>query len=167
MVNCRECDAEVSSQAKICPRCGIPKPWLPKTSGFAVCLGLFLIIVMCSYMGGKTKPAIYLTQTDFTTDTELGIESQMMVFVTLTIVWVIVMAFVTATFPTKTSIHEIQLLLIGLGFWGWLATIYIADRLRGERQEITDLLEEIREIQEFESQRKTMILSSRKTKPRS
>ena len=86
------------------------------------------------------------------------------VFATLTVIWAIFIGTISNVFSAKTSIHEIQVILIGLGFWVWLATVYIADRLRDERQKITDILEEIKEIQETDSQRKAMILSARRKK---
>ena len=57
LVNCRECDAEVSNQAKKCPYCGIPRPGLATgSSGWAVGVGLFLIIAMCTYMERRPEP---------------------------------------------------------------------------------------------------------------
>ena len=57
LVRCRDCNAGVSSQAKICPHCGRPIPSRRSVSeGFVVCTGLILIIGMCAYMAQETEP---------------------------------------------------------------------------------------------------------------
>ena len=73
-------------------------------------------------------------------------------FVILTMVWVAVMGVVTIVFFSGSSAHGIEALLIGLGFWVWLATMYISYQLGNEGERITDRLDEIKEIQEQDHQ---------------
>ena len=108
-----------------------------------------------------------------------------MLFIVLTVFWVFAMVVVIATFPTKSSIHEIEVILIGLGLWVWLATMYLSYRLnterqkvtdildetqeqiRDERRKITDILREIRKAQNYDFEQKPTELHPRKNKPRS
>ena len=108
-----------------------------------------------------------------------------MMFIVLTVFWVFLMVVVIATFPTKSSIHEIEVILIGLGFWVWLATMYLSYRLnverqnitdtldetqgqiRDERRKITDILKEIRKAQNYDFEKKPTELHPRKNKSRS
>ncbi len=49
---CRECKAKVSSEAKVCPSCGVPNPYRPKRIGVLGWLGAgfvgILAFTMCS-----------------------------------------------------------------------------------------------------------------------
>ena len=89
-----------------------------------------------------------------------------MVFVALTIVWLLVMVAVNSIVDSKSAIHEILVVLMGLGLWSWLATIYVSYRLNDERKKITEILEKLREAQEHGSQRETMSSCPSKIKSR-
>lgn len=50
MAQCRECDAEVSSEAKVCPKCGVSKP-VKKTSIFVkVIVGFMGFVILSSIL---------------------------------------------------------------------------------------------------------------------
>ena len=56
LINCPECDNEVSSQAQLCPKCGyvLKKPKKEKKSGSGCgsgCLALIAIIVILGFIG--------------------------------------------------------------------------------------------------------------------
>lgn len=55
LVNCRECNAEVSAEAKTCPKCGISNPAVRPTSfieriiQIAVVIGIFWLMFQTSW----------------------------------------------------------------------------------------------------------------------
>ena len=84
-----------------------------------------------------------------------------MLFIVLTVLWVFLMVVITVISPAKTSIHEIQEILIGIGLWIWIATMYFACRLSDERNRIINTLDEIKEAQEYAIHTKQMTPKSR------
>ena len=53
MINCPECKTEVSSEAKICPKCGVRVK--PSNAG-AIVAGIVLLIVAAILLGAVYKP---------------------------------------------------------------------------------------------------------------
>lgn len=55
LVPCRECEQQISSQAKICPHCGIQYPVSKMSNGGRIgCLAVIAIIVLVSIIGSNS-----------------------------------------------------------------------------------------------------------------
>jgi hypothetical protein len=55
MIFCRECKAEISNGAKICPRCGIAKPGRTAFSTLLGCVGVIVILAIIGSVGSSLK----------------------------------------------------------------------------------------------------------------
>lgn len=74
---CRECGKEVSSEAKICPHCGVKQPIRKSNTGCLVALGvLVLLFVIGSLTSHNTTAPVTSTTTSIATSTETAQSDQ-------------------------------------------------------------------------------------------
>ena len=55
MKECRECKKEVSTEAKVCPSCGVKNPTKKKSRTLGILLGLGIFIAVIAMLGEKGK----------------------------------------------------------------------------------------------------------------
>lgn len=56
LAKCRECGHEVSSGAKVCPKCGVAKPVARRSLVYRLMLGFVGLVVIGGVVGGLTSP---------------------------------------------------------------------------------------------------------------
>ena len=55
IVKCRECEADVSSEAKSCPKCGIDRPYIAPSSPIRSLIGIGIVFATVWFVGANFK----------------------------------------------------------------------------------------------------------------
>ena len=50
MIDCRECEKQISSRAKTCPHCGCPNEHPIQTHAFEIGVGVAIFLLLLSYL---------------------------------------------------------------------------------------------------------------------